>query len=412
MSSPIKEVLQTLSRHADVVEEALTGIISSEGGTPGNAIGALRQASALRPAGDEGYRLHPRLREYLHDHLQLYPAYQELAEIGSRISQVRALWNEIEFLRAAGDHETVSNLLESLYTSVYDIADNMDRNMLMLQTLMSTRFGNVRSLEAKKGQNSFYQGQAATLSGDLGRLSLVCETIEREASTRGMEELARFLRRSLLARIMPWQQGLSELQTEIRKELFRTREVEHNLKLLARLDMLLHQQPAWRGFDADLSADIPAFLLATSLPAFAPHVEPLESDRAMVQEMEGLARSLPPKRVPAPDTEPPKRYSLVVDPPRVPEVPPAAKALERLARDVRAAPDGLSLIAWRDADEDAQTMSKDVWLVFAVMGLRSRKLTVELLHNAPLDGERFAHTFRDAWAHTTGVKAAESLVTA
>ena len=401
MTSPIKDVLQALSRHADVVETSISDVISTDAGTPAAAIAALRQASALRSAGEEGYRLHPRLREYLQDHLQLYPAFQSLAEIGSRITQLNVLWTEVERVGQAADQETVATLIATLQTTAFDIVDSMDRNMLLLQTLLSTRFGNVKTLDAKKSQNRYYQQQTATLAADVTRLARVVEVVERESSERSMEDLARFLRRNLLGRITPWQQGLSEMQTQIRREIFRTREFEKNLKLLARMDMLLRQQPAWRGFEVDLDADIPVFLLATAMPSLMAHVEPLDNDRTMRLEMEALVRSLPPKEALTPDREPPKRYTRIVDPPRELKPTPSALALARLVKDVRANKDGISLIEWRAKDQDAGSLDKNVWLVFAVMALRSRDMRVDLVRNGARDGERFTHTFRDATAHPT-----------
>lgn len=399
MSSPIKDVLKTLHQHSDLVEHALAGVIEPEGHSQGNAIVALRQASALRPAGEDGYRLHQKLREYLQDHLQLFPAFQSLAEIGSRISQVNALWMEVDQIRRHSDAETVHSLVDTIQTTVFDIGDSMDRNMLLLQTLMSTRYGNVRSLTAKKSQNRYYQQQTNTLADDLVRLSRVCDKVEREASTRGMEDLARFLRRNLLSRVMDWQQGMAEMQTLIRKEIFRMREVERNLKLLARMDMLLRQQPSWRGFEADLQGDIPDFLMAASLPPLVAHVEPLDTDRIMLEEMQRLAAALPAK-LPVPEaTEPPKRYTRIVDTPRIPEPSPAALALDRVYADLQGSSGKLSLSRWRMNDPDALTMTPNVWLVFAVMGLRGRKVTVDLIAGLPRTNERFAHTFTDAEAH-------------
>src|SRR5437899_12549268 len=121
MSSPVKEVLQSLSRYAEVVEQGIGGVISTEAGTPASSIAALRQSSALRPAGEEGYRLHPRLREYLQDHLQMYPAYQSLAEIGSRIRQIQSLWDEIEVLAGHRDHATVNYLVDQLHSTIFEI---------------------------------------------------------------------------------------------------------------------------------------------------------------------------------------------------------------------------------------------------------------------------------------------------
>jgi len=47
-----------------------------------------------------------------------------------------------------------------------------------------------------------------------------------------------------------------------------------------------------------------------------------------------------------------------------------------------------------------------VWLVFAAMALRGRRLHVELVRNAPADGGHFAHTFSDAVAHARASVAA------
>ncbi len=402
MSSPIRDLLHTLSRHADLVQSGLLDVVCSEADSSPAAIAALRQASALRPAGDEGWRLHPRLRDYLQDHLQLFPAFQSLAEIGSRISQLDALWAEIAQVRQDADQEALAGLMLTLHSTVFDIVDSMERNLLLLQTLMSTRFGNVKTLQAKKSQNRYYQQQTAMLAADLSRLAVMAGELERQASAWALEPLARFVRRNLLARLGVWQQGLSEMQTLIRTEIFRLREVEQRHQQLSRMDLLLRQQPGWRGFEADLSGAIPDFLLATRLPPLVAHAAPLDSVYAVRQEMRALARALPPKALPVADSAPPKRYTRIIDVPRTAAAPtatPAAQALERLARDVIAAGSaGLHLAAWRQRDAAAQAMAPHVWLVFAVMALRGRGMRVELLDAQTRAGEHFAHRFDDALA--------------
>ena len=307
MTSPIKEVLQTLSGNAQTVESSMLGVVCGDTGTPPAAIAALRQASALRPAGEDGYRLHPRLREYLQDHLNLFSAFQSLSAIGPRITQLNMLWTEIELVRLAADTETLASLSTTLQMTVFDIADSMDGNLLLLHLLMSTRFGDVKTLDAKKSQNRYYQQQTTLLADDLARLALAADRLEREASERAMQELARFLRRNLLARLSAWQQGVSEMQTLIRKEIFSIREVEKQHKLLARTDMLLRQQPTWRGIEPDLSGEIPDFLLAAALAPLLAHVEPLDSDRAVRSELQALVRALPPKPAALPEAQPPRR---------------------------------------------------------------------------------------------------------
>ena len=51
MSSPIRDLLATLNRHAEVIESALSGNVAPDAGASISAISALRQASALRAAG-------------------------------------------------------------------------------------------------------------------------------------------------------------------------------------------------------------------------------------------------------------------------------------------------------------------------------------------------------------------------
>ena len=402
MISPIKEILQTLGRHGQTVEDALVDVVSHHSGAPSASILALRQVSALRAAGADGYRLHPRLREYLQDHLQIYPAFQSLSDIGSRITNIRVLWTELDqmYSSRSADLDTIDGLEDSLRSGVFDIVDSMERNMILLQTLMSSRYGNVKSLALKQSQNRYYQGQTQALAGEVVRLSKVAGAIEREASHRSAEAVALFMRRHLLSRLHLWQEGVSEIQTQIRQDINRTRQIERQNKQLARMDMVLRQQPAWRGIDPDLSGEIPDFLLAARMPAFRAHVEPLDSDRSMVQEMLDIVGDMPPKRI-IPDPQPPKRIKRIFPEESPPAEVPGEKALDRLIADVLKASQGVSLAQWRMDDEEAMAMDPGVWLVFAAMTLPiAGDFKVSLASDPPRKGEHFSHTFSDAFAYS------------
>jgi hypothetical protein len=280
---------------------------------------------------------------------------------------------------------------------VFDILDSMSRNMNLLHTLLSTRFGNVKSMAAKKAQNRFYQHQSSVLSADVVRLSKVADSIEREASVRRLDEVAMFLRKNLTGKIGVWQQGLSEIQTQIRQEIFRTREVELDEKHLARMDMLLRQQPGWRGTDLELDGDIPDFLLATRMQAFSPNIDVSDMDSEIQQEMLSVASSLPEKPIFV-DKEPPKKFKRIVKE-KTPPVPnPGLTALLKLIKAVRASTEGVGLAEWRKTDHDAMTMAPHVWLGFSVMALRSEGMKVNLILDYARRGERFQHRFSDAIA--------------
>ena len=396
MTSPTKDVLKALYQQAEVIElTRRDGMIVAGQDASEASIADLRQASALRPAGEEGFRLHPKLRDFLNDHLQLFPAYQTLAEIGTRISQARQLWNDVDDLYRAKDMGAVEKIVETIESTVFDIADSVDRNLLYLQTLLSTRYGNVRTLEAKKSQNNFYQHETKILAGDMARMTGVFERIEQEATTRGMLELAKFIRVNLQAHLQTWQNSMSEMQAHRSREIFRIREVERSHKQLARLDLLMRQQPSWTGLEMDMAAPIPAFLMAARLPEFEPNIEPLDSDPQYVEAMVKEAAVLPPKPVDAAPKEV-KRIQRVVDERPVTKKSDAAIALERLITAAQQATERFSVVRWREADPQALTIQEHVWLVFAVMALRSRKCMVEVVASPARMGERFRHQFHDA----------------
>jgi hypothetical protein len=403
MSSPIKDVTLALNRHADVVERALGGLISEGEEASRASIAGLRQASALRAAGQEGFRLHPRLREFLFDHLQLFPAYQSLTEIGSRISQMQALWSEVDSATRDGDRDTLHSLLDSLNTVVYDIADGMERNLHFLSGLLSTKYGNVQSLSAKISQNRYYQHQSAGLASDMNRLERLATILETEAETRRMPELARLIRQEILDKAALWQHGLAEMHIFLRRELFRTREVHTSLKHLARADTFLRQQPAWRGFEIELGEQIPDVLLAARLPRIAAHVEPLDPDKGVREALYGILGGLPARKEPAPPAGPPRRYKYVPAPreddSEEQQESPLALALDALDREVlQAGGSGVGLAEWRSRVPAAAALQEGVWLMFTVVALRGRGRHVDLVLNPPADGELYAQTFCDARA--------------
>lgn len=405
-SGPIKDALQALSRHADVVEQAVTGgVISQEGLTKG-AVQALRQASALRAAGEEHWRLHPRLREYLQDHLQMFPQFQSLTDISSKLALLQHLLTDALTAIGERDQESLDSQLMVMETAVYDIADATDRNLTFLAGMVSTKYGNVRTFVAKMAQNRWYLRQSALLGDDLNRLGRIASHVEKEAEERGWA-VANQIRRVLLSRAQVWHHGLSDIQTQIRQEIFRTRQIEADLRNLARADQFLAQQPVWRGIDRDFDL-LPDVLLRALLPRLRPHVEPIDGDRSVRQDMQELVAALPPKKVqvePAPPNPLQVRHGSEPEEGEVPVMAPAAIALLDLKRVIAASKSPVSVLGWRESNEAASALPSGHWVFFATTALeagphridgRDLEFEVEIVPNLPLPGRRFSTTFRDA----------------
>lgn len=414
-SSPLKPVFAALSRHVDVVEEALRDVVGAEGDALTDpAIRSLREVNVLRPAGERGFRLHSRLREFANDILQIHPLYQSLTGIGQMVEQITMVWRELEDLRSAGDHYEAEKVVAQIERDAFDIADMVEHNLRLLGLLLSTRFGNVNSLAAKASQNNYYQRQSVHMSNDLTRLGRAVEKIESEARERGLQPLAAMLRNTIQAHLPRWTQTLNQYQSQIRRELFSMREIERKNVLLARTAMLLRQNPAWRGpEEPQLPDELPAFLLSkpflgAPLPPLRVHMDPQDDDRSMKVLMRDEARSLPkpPAAAPEPVQKPPAIKRAEPKEASAPKGKPNMEALACLglaviknAREEGARP--LSVMDWRAGDAVARKMAPSLWLAFASSALRYFKFRVAIVRDAPAPGERFSHTFCDAIASPT-----------
>ena len=414
-TSPLKPVFAALSRHADVVEIALRELVGVDGdaASADPAIRALRELNVLRPAGERGFRLHSRLREFANDILQIHPAYQSLTGIGQHVEQIPLVWKELDDLRAAGDFRHADEAISQIEQDSFDIADMVERNLRLLGLLLSTRFGNVSSLAAKASQNRYYQRQIELMAIDLTRLGRAVEKVESEARERGLQSLAAMLRNTIQGQLPRWTQTLSQYQSQIRREIFSMREIERKNVLLARTAMLLRQNPAWRGLEEpNLAESIAPFMLAkpfigAALPPLRIHMDPQDDDRSMKELMRDEARSLPkPVVAPVPQEKSPR---IKRQAPKEPSSLPAKPNMQALARLAKAAIKNakaadsrpLSVMDWRATDSVAKRMAPSLWLAFTASALRPFKFKVTLLVDPPSAGDRFTHTFSDALVRPT-----------
>lgn len=398
MNEPLKGALSTLSKQSGVVSEALKAPVFPGDLAPIKSIMDLHNnATALRPTAEEGWRLHPRLREYLFDHLQHYPAYQSLSDIGAHVNSLRALWSQAVELKSVSGYESIVDIIDRMQDTVYDIVDNMMRNLRHLDNLLSTSYGNVKTLAEKKNQNSWYRKETDRLTYHLGVLTHSSAEIERSATDQHLHDFAKFLRTNLLSHLLTWQQGLAEIQGRLTLEIYQTREVDKHHRQLSRLDMLMRQQPSWKGVDVDLDSEIPDFLLAARLPDIEAHIEPEDPDTDVQAMLVEASKSLPPLQRAKPPEE--KKQYKKKEPTSDPTpVSPEMLASERLIQHVMESADGVSLVDWRLGDPDAMTMEPDLWLIFSMQFLRMAEVKVVLIPDPPRVGERFSHTFSDAIA--------------
>lgn len=408
-SSPLKPVFAALSRHSDLVEIALREPVGmdSDAAVADPGIRSLREFNVLRSAGERGYRLHSKLRDFANDVLQIHPAYQSLTSIGQLVEQIPMVWRELDDLRSAGDYQQADEAIAQIEQDAFDISDLVERNLRLLGLLLSTRFGNVSSMAAKASQNRYYQRQSELMANDLTRLSRAVEKVEGEARERGLQSLAAMLRNTIQAQLPRWTQTLSQHQSQIRRDIFSLREIERKNVLLARTAMLLRQNPGWRGIEEPkLDDEIAAFLMSkpfvgAPLAPIRMHMDPHDEDRSMKDLMRDEVRSLP--KLTATSTPAEKPAPIKRADPKEPRAAPEKPAMQALARLAAAAimnaKEGnkpLSVMDWRIGDTFARGMAPALWLAFTASALRPYKFRVVRVAEPAAQGERFSHTFSDA----------------
>lgn len=404
-ASPVRVLLRLIASHHETIEQALEGVITVHG-VPDASIAHLHGQGVLRKAGEDGFRLNPHLRNFLQDHLGLFPAYQTLTEVGSRIGQIRNLWNEIVSTHRPGQPVS-AGLIDQMHVTVYDIVDSMDRNLSVISRLMSERFGDVANSAEKASQNNFYQKEVNDLLAGLNRLQKVVDKIENEANELRMRDLARLLRREILDRIATWSATVSELMSDILKSLNELRVIERRMKMLSRMDTLLRQQPSWKGVEVEFADQMPDFLMAAKLATIKPQIDPSDDDGGIRDALVDAAKSLPPRPAPPAPKAPAariKREASDASPVIDDDVTQALKRIVKEAKSANACADdeeGISLLGWRQDDMQACTVKPSVWLVLASWALQSEGLYVRFSLDPPKHEERFSHTFHDVkvWRH-------------
>lgn len=411
---PIKGALAALSRHAPIVELLAEGGTVLQDAVAKPAASALLSASALRSAGEDSWRLHPRLREYLQDHLQLVTPFQSLKEVGQAIASLGWLRDELDTAARERDMASFDSLLARTSSTIYDIADATESNLGFLTGMVSLKYGAAQTVAAKISENRWYERQATVLAADLTRLGHRAEELVRHAEERRWD-LAPLIRRAILVRMSTWQSELSEVLTRLRTDVFLLREVEKNLRNLARADAYMAQQPSWRGPETDLPAGIPDVLLRAAPARLRAHVEPNDDFSVMRQDIETLVASLPPRRV-----REPKQEAQAVQVRRAPskDQPAAildvyAATLQQLKVALLDSHEPISLVRWHAEDSGAAALrppsptalKPGSWLMLAVCALADRphrvggqdvSFEVQLLKNPPAPGRRYPNTFRDA----------------
>lgn len=401
----LAELFAALNRYGDVVTAAYRGEVRRGLDATETALETLVRVNVLKPFED-GYMIHPRLRDFINEYLANFQAYRSLTRLSPLMAEARGLWDSMLAARREGAEEDARNNEREYRYKLGELAHSVDANVMLMQTLVTTRYGNVNSIGEKRRQNVFYQHQVARLQDEFESLRVFCEQMDGRAITTERVDLQRAVYRELTARMAQWAAIIKEIALAVGAELFKQRQIEARLRRLANTAMLLVRQPMLKGFDVD-PAD-------QAIPDCAWVVEPIKLDAspdvgaasALQQEaLTAIARALPAPELYAPPEVVPAGPTPIADDSGRPPVELEdvhGEAVIALAEQLRRHPEHrVSLAEFLARRTELADCGLEAWLVYAAVELPLHDIAVEFVEN-DARGERrqsLNATFRDVVAH-------------
>lgn len=366
----IQRVLALLHKHSDLVVEAMDSVVHLGAKARDQAIDAIASVHGLIPDGDGGYRLNPRLRDYLNDHLLSYSAFQSLTRLDEPIISMLAIWEGLKAIRSSGEIKDTDRLERAFDDKVTEITYEIERNMTLLNFMISTEYGNVSSLLASVQQIRFYRGEVRAASAEMHKLDVTIGKILGEAGQIEVFAVVRFLVLTRLrGRMSSWLTRLNDIQAVISARLGRLAKLENRLANLGKATLWLSQNSTSPGFQVDDDRVLPAALYRAERIRLKWHIDVRDHDPVVSEGLVSILNRLPaPAAVEGAEKAQPRALrvppALVEDP-----VDPVELAILALNDHIEAlAGESVSLLAWKQANRAAfalDTVTEEEWLFYA-----------------------------------------------
>lgn len=379
--------MAALAKYGDLVAEAFDGTVESGDRSRNAGIEALASIGALKPTEEDRYRLNPRLREFIADHLVSYRAFTALTRLAGPISQLQQQWNELKRSHRSGLTREAERLEVALEETVDDIAYTIRRNLALLQSMVSTQYGNVASLQSKLNQNRYYAREVELSLREVSQVDARVSEIASDALAAGLPHIRQLVTRRLGARLLEWSSSIKDAQGVISKRLFEARLLEQNLKRMARYALWLARNRTQDGFEVEVKQDLPAALVRPEVVALRPQPA-IQSLDAQVQEvLQEVARKLPPKKRQSEALPEDARQPVLALEMESEEQPlePHEAALEALVDHLLAHPESVRLSDWRVRRPELKDVPMEPWLLYASHQLRGAGFEVHFRGEPTLD---------------------------
>lgn len=377
----IQQLLQVLSSHGALVSEGLDGTVYWGGGkAKDKGIDALVSIHALTPYEENSYRLNPRLREFISDHLVSYNLLTTLTRLTEPIHRAKTQWSNLKEMRNGGFLSDAEKLEWALDDTVTEIVYVIDRNLTLLDSIISTSYGNVESVAFKIRQNHFYAREVERALKELAQLDAMIEHIDADSLAAGFVGVRQLMNVRLRSRLHTWSTRLNDIQARISKRLFQAQKIEKKLVTLGKMTLWLAQHKTSAGITVDLDYSCPIELLRPDHIRVSPQLDVRDTDSLVWDTLIDAVERMPtPLAFLSEATE---EKLQVVEYTGIREITlqsdPVDDIIEQLADTIyQGMIEKVSLLHWKQSRRELDDVTEEEWLLYAASQLVSQGLQTE-----------------------------------
>lgn len=365
----VRLLFKGLNENFPLIAEALDGAVDLGDKQRNRGVDALAALNALKPDGEHSYRLNPRLRDFLNDFLGSYHAFSVLTRITPKVDQAKAQFRELKELTSAGETRDADRLERALDDTVLEIAYDIERNLMVLHTNLSTEYGNVQSLQSKFRQNNFYAAEVSTLIKEMRQVDQLVERIADDALAAGLLDIRQMVRKRLGSRLLLWTSQVNDAQHVISKRLFIAKKVEARLRRISRIALWMRQGRATEELVVEMGDDFDVALLRPTPVQVISNYDVGDDDPSV---MENLVRAV--EKMPKPAQPRERRDATLSQPqavrevdlsPVIEELQPHDEALFDLLEFLKTPGASVSLRAWQERFEAVDYLDPEDWMLYS-----------------------------------------------
>lgn len=363
------DYLKALGQHSPLIAQIYhqgTSVDAQDIDNP-RLMNQLIQQRILVHDNQTDYRLNPHLSKHLDDVFQHKRAYAVSANFFDKIESIALISQEYKFAYQEGRDDDADNYAQDVDRSVFELAININDELLHLRTLVENKFSHLSNLQEKQRHNQFYIDRSQKLSEALallqhGELSQQLQQIE-------LANLQEVFKRHIGARINDWHTQHLSIIDILKAYLFKLRDVAPQAKKIRNLSLFLTKNTSYQVPDLSELDNAPSWMQRFS--GFTLHSYTNLHQASIREQLADLASRIPAAKVVLQQKQQQGVLSVDEALPVIQLQPSVSQlALQGFWQQALKSEHALSALCWKHQQSQLNELTDSVWLMVLLHSLQ------------------------------------------